>query len=198
MKLVVIGASAGGLDPLKVILEDLPPDFDAAVLVIRHSTPGMPSLLPAILERHSQLPVREVIDRGVVENGTVYVAPPGITVTADRDDEGKPVFRLAERADPLGQRRPSIDKALISAADVFARACIGVILSGYLDDGTAGAVAVDKRNGTIVVQSPSDAEQSSMPLAAIHGDSPDFILPDVQIGALLRDLVSERRVAYGA
>ena len=105
-------------------------------------------------------------------------------------DESAASFRLEPCGD--SQRgRPNIDVSMISAAHVFGTDCIGVILSGYLDDGTEGAIEVGACDGVIIVQAPSDAEQASMPLNVIHRDSPDFILPDIQIAGTLRDLVRD-------
>ena len=77
----------------------------------------------------------------------------------------------------------------------FGDDCIGVILSGYLNDGTRGAIRIDRVHGTTIVQSPADAEQPSMPLSVIKGDSPNFVVPDIEIGAILRQLVSEEQVS---
>lgn len=189
MKMIVIGGSAGGLPPLKTILKGLPQDLDAAVLVLRHSWPGVPSQLAQLLRPISTLPVREVADGTPVEAAGIYVAPSGTNVELDDTGEGKAVFRLAPCR--TGQKgRPNIDVSMVSAAQVFGEDCIGVILSGYLDDGTEGAIEVGACDGVIIAQAPSDAEQSSMPVNVIMRDSPDFILPDVQIAGMLRDLVS--------
>lgn len=196
MKMIVIGASAGGLDPIKVILADLAVALDAAVLVIRHSSPGGPSLLAPILARYSVLPVTEVRDYMRIEPGWVYVAPSGITVTIEMATRSHAVFRTGVLPHVHGDGRPSIDQAMVSAANVFTHSCIGVILSGYLKDGSKGAIAVDQGNGTIIVQSPSDAEHSSMPLSVIHARCPAFILQDTQIGSMLCDLVQQEELDH--
>lgn len=189
MKMIVIGSSWGGLEPTKVILDDLPVDFDAAVLIVRHSTPGGPMLLDTILASHCEMPVLEVHDHMPIKAGHVYVTPPGITVLVEQNTVGVRWFTL-ETAQP-GSRggRPSIDQSLVSAADCFGSDCIGVVLSGYLSDGAQGAIRLDRVDGTMIVQSPGDAAEPSMPLSVIRRDSPDFIVPDVNIGPILRQLV---------
>ena len=195
MKMIVIGSSWGGLEPTKMILDDLPDDLDAAVLIVRHSTPGGESVLTPILAPHSEMPVSEVIAGQAIEAGHVYVTPPGITVTISRGSNGRRCFVLNKPSSTAGKGRPSIDDALTSAAMHFGDDCIGVILSGYLNDGTRGAIRIDRVHGTTIVQSPADAEQPSMPLSVIKGDSPDFVVPDIEIGAILRQLVSEEQVS---
>ena len=190
MKMIVIGGSTGSHQPLKTIVRDLPPDLDAAVLVLRHTWPDAPSVLGQVLRPLSALAVEEIEDGATVRPRRVYVAPPGRNVTFGGDAEA-PRFRLVPCA---GQRRgrPNIDVSLAAAARLFDEDCIGVILSGYLDDGTDGAIAVGAHRGVIIAQAPSDAEQPSMPLNVIRRDSPDYILPDIQIGGTLRDLVRGR------
>ena len=198
MKMIVIGSSWGGLEPTKVILDELPDSLDAAVLIVRHSTPGGESVLTPILAPHSEMPVSEVTARQPVQAGHVYVTPPGITVTMNRSDNGRMYFVLNKPSLTAGKGRPSIDDALSSAAMHFGEDCIGVILSGYLNDGTRGAIRIDRVNGTTIVQQPSDAQQPSMPLSVIKGDSPDFVVPDIEIGAILRQLVSEEHASMKA
>lgn len=195
MKLVVIGGSSGGLDPLKTILADLPEAFDAAVLVLRHSWPTVPSLLARVLTPVSALPVEEVADGATVRPGRVFVSPSGANVTVEGDGDAA-VFRLEPCVS--GQRgRPSIDRAMSTAASAFGEDCIGVVLSGYLDDGTAGAIEIEHHDGVVIVQAPSDAEQASMPLNVIRRDSPEYVLPDVQIAGAIARLVSGELDAAG-
>jgi len=190
MKMIIVGGSSGAHQPLATILRDLPDDLDAAVLVLRHSWPSVPSVLGDVLRPHSALPIEEIVDGMTVRPRRAYVAPSGTNVTFD-DGDGTIAFRL-EPCPPAVRGRPNIDVALISAATTFGTDCIGVVLSGYLDDGTIGAIEVGEYDGIVIAQAPSDAEQPSMPLNVIRRDSPDYILPDIQIGGTLRDLVNER------
>ena len=193
MKMIVMGGSAGSLAPLKTVLRGLPDGLDAAVLVLRHSWPSVPSQLAQLLGPVCPLPVREIDDGTPVEAGRVYVAPSGKNVEMDGDGEAGATFRLAPCRE--GQKgRPNIDVSMVSAAHLFGDDCIGVILSGYLDDGTEGAIEVGACDGVIIAQAPSDAEQSSMPVNVIARDSPDYILPDIQIAGMLSALVSGEAV----
>ena len=194
MKMIVIGGSSGSHQPLATILRDLPADLDAAVLVLRHSWPASPSVLAQVLRPHATMPVEEIEDGCAVRKGHVYVTPSGTNVTfEERDEAGSDAFAFRLSPCPPGLRgRPNIDVALTSAAMTFGDDCIGVVLSGYLDDGTIGAIEIDEYEGTMIAQAPSDAEQPSMPLNVIRRDSPDYILPDILIGGTLRDLVAGR------
>ena len=195
MKMIVIGGSSGAHQPLATILRDLPADLDAAVLVLRHSWPASPSVLAQVLRPHATMPVEEIEDGCTVRKGHVYVTPSGTNVTFEAGSGGGDgdafAFRLSP-CPPALRGRPNIDIALISAAETFGDDCIGVVLSGYLDDGTIGAIEIDEYEGTMIAQAPSDAEQPSMPLNVIRRDSPDYILPDILIGGTLRDLVAGR------
>jgi len=202
MKMIVIGGSAGSMEPLKTILADLPHTLDAAVLVLRHSSPihsrlgNGEGLLTQLLSRHCELPVSEVMQGMPILPGNVYVAPAGRHVIISEQDEPAQL-RTGARAGydvhtptDIGKGRPSIDLALASAAEVFGLDCIGVVLSGLLDDGTDGAQELYLEHGIMIVQSPSDADQPSMPNNVIVRDHPDYILPDVAIGQTLVNLVN--------
>ena len=192
MKMIVIGGSAGALEPMKIILGGLPTDFDAAVLVLRHSWPTVPTLLAEVLRPASALPVEVVADGAPILPGRVHVAPSGTNVTFDRDADDDEGGRFVLSPCGEAQRgRPNIDVSLCAAAHAFGTDCIGVILSGFLDDGTVGAVEVGEYRGTIIAQSPSDAREASMPLNVIHRDSPDYVLPDIQIASTLVALARE-------
>lgn len=191
MKMIVIGGSSGAHQPLTQILGDLPADLDAAVLVLRHSWPATPSVLAQVLRPHSALPVEEIADGTPIRPGRVYVTPSGTNATFEAREDGTHAFRVSP-CSPEQRGRPNIDVALTSAAVTFGDDCIGVVLSGYLDDGTIGAIEVGEYDGVIIAQAPSDAEQPSMPLNVIRRDSPDYILPDIHIGGTLRDLVRGR------
>ena|GEM_PF-738530 len=210
MKLIVIGGSAGSMEPLQTILADLPDELDAAVLVLRHSTPlhergsanghakarRAEGLLTQLLAPHCRLPVTEARQGMPVVSGNVYVAPAGThVIVSEQDDAARQRTGARARLDlhespVVGKGRPSIDLALASAAEVFGLDCIGVVLSGLLDDGTEGALELWREDGTMIVQSPGDADQASMPANIIRRDHPDYVLPDVSIGQTLVNLVN--------
>ena len=183
--IVVIGASAGGVEALMRLVATLPSDLDAAICVVLHIPREGPSALPQVLSRAG--PLRAVVakDGAPLRPGVIYVAPP------DRHLLLQP-GRVHLAAGPRENgHRPAVDALFRSAAREYATRVIGVILSGTLDDGTGGLVAVKMRGGLAVVQSPDDALYSGMCVSAIEHVRVDHVLPVAEIGALLTRLVRE-------
>src|ERR1043166_1994853 len=160
-RIVVVGASAGGVDALLAIIPKIPPDFPAAVFVVLHIPPEVPSILARILGRRASVRVEEASDGVRWKRGVVYVAAPDCHLVLQ---DG--LIRSA-RGPRENRHRPAIDPLFRSAALHFGPRAIGVVLTGSLDDGTAGAVAIKKRGGRIVVQDPSEALFSSMPASVM-------------------------------
>lgn len=185
---VVIGASAGGLDALTQIVEKLPPDLAVPVLVVVHIGPHHPSYLAEILTCKGPLPARPAQAGHIMRNGTIYVARP---------DRHLLVEANGRMRTPRGPRengsRPAIDPLFRSAALAFGPSVIGVILSGALDDGAAGLRGIKMCGGTSVVQDPVDALVDSMPLSALRSASVDYCRPAREIGPLLARLVKSRK-----
>ena len=184
--IIVVGGSAGAVEALKSLVTSLPSDLQAAVLVVIHIPPSSPGRLPEILQRHANVRVAWARDEEVVECGRVYVAPPDRHLVVD---DGR--LRLT-RAPRENHTRPAIDPLFRSAALAYGSRVIGVVLSGRLDDGTAGLWAVKERGGTTVVQDPTDAAQPDMPRNALEHTDVDYIVPCAQLGTLLARLVAER------
>ena len=180
---VVIGCSAGGVAALQALIRRVPAGFEAPVFIVMHIPAHTPSHLASILQRHSVLPVKEAIDGEAIVPGTVYVA------TADRHlmVEGQNI--RVTRGPKEGRSRPAIDVLFRSAAASFGPGVVGVVLTGTLDDGTAGLWAIKDQGGVALVQEPATAEFSSMPESAIEHVDVDKVLP-------LEDLAHEivRRV----
>src|SRR5215813_13390736 len=178
---IVIGASAGGVEALRAVVSALTPDIPAAVCVVLHVPPGAPSALPAILGRAAPMPVRAAVDGEPLRPGRVYVAP------ADRHlliiDHR---IRLSRGASENGHR-PAIDPLFRSAAYTFGPRTVGVVLSGTRDDGAGGLLAIAQRGGVAVVQDPEDALHPSMPRAALELVRTEHVLPAAKIGALLSE-----------
>ena len=180
---VVIGASAGGIDALGVLLPALPPDASAAVFVVVHLLRERPSMLAEIFSPLCALPVREAQDKEPVRTGRVYVAPADYHLLIDRGPQ------LALSVDePVHFSRPSIDVLFESAADIYGAALMGIILSGANEDGTAGLAAVRRAGGLTVVQQPDSAAVPYMVRAALHSGAAQLVLTLPEIAALLGSL----------
>jgi len=178
---IVIGASAGGVEALSVVLPALPARLRAAVFVVIHLPRERPSLLVDIFAAKCRVPVVEACDKEPVVPGTVYFAPPDYHLLVD---EG-PLLSLS--ADELVNfSRPSIDVLFESAVDIYAARLMGVILTGGNDDGAAGLDAIRRAGGITVVQRPETAQTSLMPESALKRGAADFVLTIEEIAALLR------------
>jgi two-component system chemotaxis response regulator CheB len=187
--IIAIGASAGGVQALCSVIESLPPGLPAAVFVVLHLAPHGRSALPAILSRSGCLPAVHPADGEEIQAGRVYVAPPDRHLTIE---EGR--VRLSRNASENGHR-PALDVLFRSAARTYGPRVVGVVLTGNLDDGTAGLAAIKRRGGATVVQDPQDADYPSMPESAIHNVRVDHVVPLGEIGALLDRLAREPRPA---
>jgi two-component system, chemotaxis family, protein-glutamate methylesterase/glutaminase len=182
---IVIGASAGGVEALRNIAAGLPEDLASSVFVVLHLPPGGTSVLPAILARAGDLPASHPTDGEKIENGHIYVAPPDNHMLIE---DG--VVRLARGPRENGHR-PAIDPLFRSAARSHGARVIGVILSGVLDDGTAGLAAVKAAGGRTVVQDPADALYPAMPESAIAYVTPEHVLETTAIAPLLSELAGQ-------
>ena len=174
--IVVIAASAGSLPPIKQIVTALPIPCSASVFIVWH-TGRHPSILPDILNMTSRLPVLHGEDGHVVEAGHIYVAPPDEHMYLDRG-----VIRLDHGA-KVNFTRPAADPLFISAAETYGERVVGIVLSGYGSDGADGLARVKALGGLALVQKPQEAEQPSMPWAALLADYPDASLPAAEIAA---------------
>jgi two-component system chemotaxis response regulator CheB len=188
---VAIGASAGGVEALSMLLPAVPAALRAAILIVLHLPRERASVLAEIFSAKCARPVREAVDKEPVEPGTVYFAPPDYHLLVDR--AGPAGAHLALSADDLVNfSRPSIDVLFESAADVYGQRLIGIILTGANHDGAAGLAAVHEAAGITVVQHPDTAQSSLMPMAAIKRSPVDYVLTLEQIAELLRSLEETR------
>lgn len=187
--LIVLGASAGGVEAVSALLAGLPPDLAAAVCVVIHQRPDVESRLPRVLSRKTMLPVVVARQGARITPGTVYVAPPDLHLFVECDERGG-VLRLA-RGPRENRARPAVDPLFRSAALAFGPRVIGVILSGALDDGTGGLWTVKDRGGIAVVQDPDDAAVPSMPQSALTEVEVDHVAPARELGPLLGRLARE-------
>ena len=180
--LVVVGASAGGIDALSTLVATLPGDFSAPLVIAQHLDPTRPSHLGDILGRRSTLPVRTANNRERLEPGVVYVVPSNRQVQIT-DSE----VLLQEEGD--GRIKPSIDLLLNSAAEAYGERLIAVILSGSGSDGAAGARAVKRAGGTVVIQDPETASYPGMPLF-LAPTTVDIVANLERMGPILHDLIA--------
>ena len=184
--IVVIGASAGGVEAVARLVRDLPTNLPAAVFVALHFPPYSTSVLPRILSRAGRMQASHPSEGEPIQAGRVYVAPPDRHLIIGRER-----MRLVHGPKENGNR-PAIDPLFRSAAIAHGARVIGVVLTGNLDDGTAGLLTIKRRGGTVIVQDPNDALFPSMPMSAIGHVRVDHVLPLDQIAALIEKLVAQR------
>jgi two-component system, chemotaxis family, protein-glutamate methylesterase/glutaminase len=183
--IVVIGASAGGVQALCEVMDGLPPNLPAAVFVVLHIAPYGHSALPIILSRLGCLPASHPVDGEEIQPGRVYVAPPDRHLAI----EGSRI-QLSRKASENGHR-PAVDVLFRTAARSFGPRVVGVVLTGNLDDGTAGLAMIKRFGGKAVVQDPQEADYPSMPESAIANVAVDHVLPLGDVAAMIRRLVYE-------
>ena len=190
--LIVIGASAGGIEALRPIIAGLPADFAAAVFVVVHLG-AHKSQLPWLLEQIGPLPVVHPVDGDAVRGGMIFVAPPDRHMIV-RD--GKSGLTIGLTKGPRENwARPAIDPLFRSAAASQGANVVGVILSGGLNDGSAGLYQIKESGGVTIVQDPAEAINPSMPRSALTNVAIDHCLPAAEIAPVLVDLVAAMAAA---
>jgi two-component system, chemotaxis family, protein-glutamate methylesterase/glutaminase len=176
---VAIGASAGGVEVLSVLLSSLPASCRASFFIVMHIPRERPSLLAEVFNARCALPVREAEDKEPVQPGTVYFAPPDYHLLLDRG----PILALSSD-EPVHFSRPSIDVLFDSAADIYGERLLGLILTGANQDGAEGLAAVGRAGGRTVVQEPGGAAVPFLPEAALQVGPVDFVLSLAQLREL--------------
>jgi two-component system, chemotaxis family, CheB/CheR fusion protein len=189
--IVGVGASAGGLEAVRQLLDALPAAPGMAFVVVQHLPPDRESLMADIFARHTQMPVRQVEQGMSVEVNVVYVSRPGFTITLNGG-----AFQLGEPVEKRGHRRP-VDDFYRSLAATQRERSIIVVLSGMGTNGTAGAQAVKAAGGLCIAQSPESAEFPSMPMSLIHAGYADRVLPPAEIGPTLVQYVTHLHLKPG-
>ena len=180
--LVVIGTSAGGVAALKTIAGGLPADFPGSVLIVIHTAPDAPGMMPQILDRVCPLPVRHPENGAAILPGHVYVAPPDHhLIVRDRH------LHLSRGPSENGSR-PAVNPLFRSAARAYGARVVGVVLTGTLDDGTGGLITIEELGGVTIVQDPSEADFRGMPDSALQFVDVDHVLPVGEIAACLNRL----------
>lgn len=190
--IIVVGASAGGIEALRVLTGALPADLSASLFIVVHTSPEAPSMLADIFNRSGKLPATYATDCDRIQKGKIYVAPPDRHLLIEPN-------RLRVTHGPKENRfRPAVDPLFRSAAQTYGPRVAGVILTGYMDDGTAGLWTVKQLGGTAIVQDPSDALVPYMPLNAVTHVEVDYCLPLREIAPLLVQLTTEAAEEEGA
>jgi two-component system, chemotaxis family, CheB/CheR fusion protein len=184
--IVGIGASAGGLDPISKLLENLPLDTGMAFVVIQHLASGQESMLPEILSRSTKMKVLQVVDGMQVEKDHVYVIPPATTMTLKNG-----FLKLV----PKGIALKPINDFLVSLASELKTQAIGIVLSGTGNDGTEGLRAIKAEDGITFAQDPETAQYPDMPKNAIAADATFFVLPPEKIAKELTALAKHPQLS---
>ena len=184
-RIIVIGASAGGVEALTQVMRSIPADIDAALFVTIHFPATSVSALPRILDRAGALSAVHATDAEKIETGKIYVAPPDNHLLIFHDQ-----MRLYRGPRENGNR-PAIDPMFRSAAVAYGPRVVGVVLSGSLDDGTSGLLAIKRRGGVAIAQNPDGAVFPSMPQSAIDHVAVDYVVKLEHLAALLFELAKE-------
>lgn len=190
--IIVIGASAGGIEALKELVAALPKDFAASLFIVQHIAPQSPGVLPDILTRYGNLYAANARNGEPIEKGRIYVAPADHHLLVEATG-----YARVTRGPKENRFRPAVDPLFRSAAHAFGWRVIGVILTGGLDDGAAGLAAIKERGGAAIVQNPAEALAPSMPLNALAHVSVDYCVPLAAIAPLLLRLIDEEVVEEG-
>ncbi len=185
LSLIVIGASAGGLHTVRELLAQLPGDLDAAVLLVIHTHPLSPGLMAQVLDQAGPFRVSYAAHQGSIQAGHAYIAPPNHHLIVE---EG---HMLVVKGPKENYHRPAVDPLFRSAAVHHGTHVIGVILTGYLNDGTSGARAVKQCGGRLIVQDPQDAQVPEMPESVLRHVAVDHCVAVEQMGSLLVELTQQ-------
>ena len=185
-KVIVIGVSTGGTKALKTILSVLPSKFALSVIIVMHRHKDTDGYLERLLDSECKMRVKQADEKEEIKAGVVYLAPPNYHLLIE--DDG--TFSMSV-AGAVNYARPSVDVVFESAAEVYGKGLIGVVLTGANKDGSQGLKKIKEAGGLAIVQIPETAEVSDMPRAAIAAVKPDYVLSLEKIGPLLRKLESK-------
>jgi two-component system, chemotaxis family, protein-glutamate methylesterase/glutaminase len=182
--MVVIGTSAGGIRALEELVMQLKPEMDAAFFMVLHlSRKGVGDVLFQRLQQHCELPCKVAVNDEPIKKGTVYIAPPDHHLLIDK---GKV---LLGKGAPENRWRPSINNLFRSAAANYNSRVIGIILTGMLDDGTAGMSTIKRSGGIAIVQNPNEADYPDMPISVLENMDVDYVESLSNMGALLSEII---------
>lgn len=190
--IIVIGTSAGGMDAMGRLVAQLPSDFPSATFIVQHmSADSTGEMLVKALAEKGKLPCSHPQDGEKILAGHIYVAPSDHHMLVEKD------VILITKGARENRSRPSIDPLFRSAAVAYGSGVIGVLLTGYLDDGTSGMIAISRCGGTCIVQDPVDAAYPDMPQNALNNLKIDHCVPLARMGALLVELAGKASTLRG-
>lgn len=190
--IVVVGASAGGVEALRQFVAGFQPDLPAAIFVVLHVMPGGTSVLAQILQRHTRLLCAAAQNGDPIEPGRIYVAPPDFHMLLSDEQV------IVTRGPRENGHRPAVDPLFRSAAQTFGRRVIGVVLSGALDDGTLGLRMIADAGGRALVQDPKEALYPSMPRSALEYVRSAEPLPVSDMAARICEMISRTMAGVAA
>lgn len=177
--IVVIGASAGGFEAIKQIVKDLPSDFIPPIFIVWHTGADVQGVMPGVLNKLNSIAAAHAMDNELIQPNRIYIAPPDHHLLLE---DG---FIRLTHGPKENYFRPAVDPLFRSAAFNYGTRVIGVVLSGGLDDGTAGLWRIKNSGGSAIVQDPKDAEARSMPESALREVEVDYCAPVSEIAAIL-------------
>lgn len=183
--IIVIGASTGGFEAIKQLVAALPANLDAAIFIVWHMSPDVIGILPQVLNRQKTLMATNAIDNELINTNHIYVAAPDKHLVLEKG------FMRVTRGPKENRFRPAVDPLFRSAANSYGSRVIGIVLSGALDDGTAGLWTIKSRGGIAIVQEPAEAEAPSMPESALAAVDVDYRVSIAEMAPLLVKLTAE-------
>ena len=183
--MVCIGASAGGLTAIGELLSYLPKEVNAAVFIVLHlSKTGLEDTLARRIQRNTTIPCKIAENDEMIEPGNIYVAPPGAHLLLKKDQI------IIGHGPPENRYRPSIDVLFRSAALYYQSRAIGIVLTGLLNDGSSGMLAIKQSGGICIVQDPNEAEYPEMPASVLETMESDYCEPINKMGQVIMEVTS--------
>lgn len=186
--IVVVGTSAGGMKALIALVEQLPNNFPAPLLIVQHlSSDATGDALLNALNKIGKLNCMHAKHGQKIKAGTIYLAPSDNHLMIEKNGA-----ILITKGAQENRSRPAIDPLFRSAATSFGNRIIGILLTGYLNDGTSGLIAIQRCGGSCIIQDPTDADYPDMPKNALNQIKPDYCIPIAEMGGILSDLVTRK------
>ena len=186
---IAVGASAGGLNAISELVSQLPSDLDGSVFVVLHlSKAALGDILVSRIQKNTSLPCKIAEDKEIIKTGHVYIAPPDAHLLVKEDHV------IIGHGPAENRFRPSIDVLFRSVAASHGERTIGIILTGFLNDGTAGMMAIKQSGGYCIVQDPNEAEYPDMPLAVLENMEVDDCVSLKNMGKVIVEIINKAEV----